>query len=152
MLNCTCSHNRLEHIGGDFISDSKVLKCNIENCTCSKYHGDKNNDDSYIYKSLAITLAFFAIGVGVYFAIGAAFDVILDPYTISIVEENPTHLVYENGTRVIDNFPEIDLKVNLSDSLKMIVFFGFYVMYAIFAFIFILPVYDASKRKAIHSK
>lgn len=151
MLKCTCSHNRLEHVGGDLLADSHVLKCGVENCTCSKYHSHKDNDDSYLYKFISITLVFFAVGIGAFFIIGATFDVLLEPYTVEIIEKNPTHLVYENGTRVLDD-SEINHKDNLSEQLKMTVFFGFYIMYAVLLFVFLMPVYETSKRKAINSK
>ena len=150
-LHCSCSHNRLDHVGGDLINDSRVLKCNVLNCTCSTYHSSKDNDTSYLYKSFAITLAFFAIGVGAFFGISGMVDLVLEPYSITIIEENPTFLVYENGTRVDDIIVD-DPKDNLSEVIKMSVFIAFYIMYAIFIFMFIMPVYEANKRKAINSK
>ena len=156
MLNCSCSHNRLNHVGGDLISDRRVLKCETANCTCSKYNPSNDNDDSYIYKSVAITIIFFAVATGMFFGIGAGIDMYLGMYEIDDLNTEPeTFLTYANGTRVdtisggdFDSSP----REQLSYYLKMIVFLALYISFAILGILFISPVFDADKRKAINSK
>ena len=150
---CSCGHNRLEHISGDFLSDNAVQKCQMPNCTCSKYHGRRDNDDSYLYKFLLRAAAFIAIGIGMGAILFFAVDSIVTAYDVSPLKNSPeTFLVYENGTRVDTNTPPVDYKLNLAEGIKMLVGMVLFVGMYLISALFLSSSYDYDKRKAIHSK
>ena len=151
VLFCSCSHNRLEHVGGDFTADRKVLKCESSGCHCQKYHGAKDNSDSYIYKSLSIAFVIAFVGIGAFLTISLALDFLLADYTIEKIEPlEKTFLVYENGTRVSeDNMPEQpDAILFIKTVIGLILFIMLYILGAIF----IDPVFEKAKKDVINSK
>ena len=151
-LFCSCGHNRLEHIWGDRLSDHSVHKCNVQNCTCGKYHGSENNDNSYLYKTFLRIAVFVAVGIGAYLIGAAMIDTSVSGYEIS-PEKSPeqTFLVYENGTRVDSGGLEsIDWKEIHTNSMKSVLGMVVFMMSYIISLIFLYPSYEYDKRKAIN--
>ena len=152
-LFCSCGHNRLEHLLGDRLSDNRVQMCQVQNCTCGKYHGRYDNDNGYVYKSLFRAVAFLAVGFAFFAFTSYAIDYLVSGYEIQPIKtEETTFLVYENGTRVNEPPTKIDYKQQLGDNLKsMIAIADFFAMYVLGA-IFLFTSYDYDKRKIINSK
>lgn len=150
-LFCSCGHNRLEHVAGDRLSDSRVDRCEVKDCTCSKYHGAIKNDNGYLYKFAFRATGFFIVGIAA-ILIGVAFvDLAFSNYDVILQQTSePTFLVYENGTRVNNEIMPTDHKQQLADAIKaaysMIIFIAMYVLGAIF----LGNSYDYDKRRAIY--
>lgn len=146
-LFCSCTHNRLEHVMGERLSDGHVGKCQHESCPCSAYHASKDNQDIYKLKFI-LRLIIFGVVTGIVIglvcvAIGAVLD------NLEFTVKNPTFLTYENGTRISDTPNNLSNPIEgLQTIVGMIVFFGFYIIGAIF----IGSAYDHEKRRAINEK
>jgi hypothetical protein len=102
LLTCECDHLRTEHLGGnDYDSDSKVLRCQHENCTCKHYRPDektrKIKNEVYLSSMvlpLIIAIGSVALGVSLHFGMESVLN------TYSITNPETEKIFYANGTEV----------------------------------------------------
>ena|SRR3990167_5146687 len=96
MLVCTCTHNRKDHEAGlENLNDRAVHKCKVQNCTCTKYHPDKESRNKKYKTEIALRGVIIAfIGLLIIISGGFFIQSIFEHYDVIPIKQIE---VYEDG-------------------------------------------------------